>query len=52
MKKNLKKPTGSGNRFVCIYCEKQYSRQKSYQMHVSVCYKNRKVQVNEGRPVH
>ena len=48
-KKNLKKATGSGNSFVCIYCEKQYSRQKPYQMHVSVCCKERKVQVKEGR---
>ena len=26
MKRNLKKATGLGNSFVCIYCEKQYSR--------------------------
>ena len=47
--KNLKKATRSGNSFVCIYCEKQYLRQKPYQMHVSVCCKKRKVQVKEGR---
>ena len=28
--KNLKKATRSGNSFVCIYCEKQYLRQKPY----------------------
>ena len=44
-KKNLKKATGSGNSFACVYCEKQYSRQKPYEMHVSVCCKERKVQV-------
>ena len=44
-KNNLKKATGSGNSFVCIYCEKQYSRQKPYEMHVSVCCKERKVQI-------
>ena len=48
-KKNLKKATESGNSFVCIYCEKQYLRQKPYQMHFSVCCKERKVQVKEGR---
>ena len=47
MKKNQKKATGSGNSFVCIYCEKQYSKQKPYQMHVSVCCKERKVQVKD-----
>ena len=47
MKKNKKKATGSGNSFVCIYCEKQYSKQKPYQMHVSVCCKERKVQVKD-----
>ena len=46
-KNNPKKATGSGNSFVCIYCEKQYSRQKPYQMHVSVCSKERKFQVKE-----
>ena len=48
-KNNLKTATGSGNSFVCIYCEKQYSRQKPYQMHVSVCCKERKFQVKERR---
>ena len=52
MKNNLKEATGSVNSFVCIYCEKQYSRQKPYQMHVSVCCKERKVQVKEGKPVY
>ena len=47
MKKNKKKATGPGNSFVCIYCEKQYSKQKPYQMHVSVCCKERKVQVKD-----
>ena len=48
-KKNLKRARGSGNSFVCIYCEKKYARQKPYQMHVSVCCKERNVQVKEGR---
>ena len=52
MKNNLKKGTGSGNSFVCIYCEKQYSRQKPYQMHVSGCCKERKVKVKEGNSVY
>ena len=52
MKKNLKKATGSGNSLVCIYCEKQYSRQKPYRMHVSVRCKEKKVQVEEGRSVY
>ena len=52
MKKNLKKATGLGNSFVCIYCEKQYSRQTPYQMHVSICCKEGKVQVKEGKSVY
>ena len=52
MKKNLRKATGSRNIFICIYYEKEYLRQKPYQMHVSVSCKERKVQVKEGRCVY
>ena len=52
MKRNLKKATGSENSFVCINCDKQYSRQKPYQMYVSVYCKERKVRVKKGRSVY
>ena len=45
---NLKKLHDQG----AFLFEKQHSRQKPYQMHVSVCCKERKVQFKEGRSVY